>query len=148
MDKMNNKPLFNIEEFPNTDIHVGGFWTRQRYPGLDALINAMPTVPPWERLEFLHRHFECILGSEWRKWLIEIPVPSLASMVFRLSDRPFTVLVLVEDPSFVRPLRYTYHFYHLVWRVWWRKIDPRKDKRLRVILSGAMALDALAGREP
>ena len=135
MDKMNNKPLFNIEEFPDTDIHIGGYWTRQRYPGLDALINAVLTVPPWERLEFLDHHFELVdWPAFWRS--LSGPVPGLTMdtdpasvLVYRLSSKPLMVAVIWKSKttyvgwsgreSIEWHMRYTHQdFYCLMWRLW------------------------------
>ena len=153
MDKMNNKPLFNIEEFLDTDIHVGGFWTRQRYPGLDSLL--ITPAPPWERAYFVERHFKLLKQREWflPRVVTDGVDPALLT-VYRITDKPLTLMVVSNSRRKPIPWDKTwvpgpsFSFYRLKWRIWWRKIDPRKDKRLRVILSGAMALDALAGREP
>ena len=137
-----------IEEFPEPE----------RFPGLDALINAVPTRQPWESVGFLDRHFELVnWPALWRS--LSGPIPGLTMdtdpagvLVYRLSDKPIIVAVISPHPWWVSDPAVTkqkeLRFYRLRWHLWWRKVDPMKDAKLRGILEGAMALDALAGRDP
>ena len=159
MDEVMGKPLFNIE-VGEEEFWSSGHFDNVAFPGLDAIINAVPTIPPWTRPEFLERHFELVDWETWRWWPVAVPgtenVESERSAgtisILRLSDRPVIVAVIspwpwwVADPAVTkqRELR----FYRLKWHLWWRKVDPTKDAKLRAILGGAMALDALAGRDP
>jgi len=124
------------------------------FPGLDSIINTASTNYPWERLDFLARYFEFV---DWRKWWRSLsgPMPGLQwdtnfqdVLVYQLLQKPFTVVVVwkkewYEDNKYLR-----WFYYRLMWHLWWRKVDPTKDAKLRAILEGAVALDALAGREP
>jgi len=115
--------------------------------------------PPWACPEFLAHHFELVGWETWRWWLIAVSGTedldsarkAVSISIFRLCDRPVIVAVVspwpwwIADPAVMKEKEL--RFYRLKWRLWWRKIDPLKDAKLRAILEGAMALDALAGRD-
>ena len=132
------------------------------FPGLDSIINPQFNLQPWERAEFLERHFEPVDWGDLLRLLPgPLPIPGLRLdedleriAFYRLSEKPLTILVVWffprkpvpwdKDWPLVQP---SHLYYRFKWRLWWRRIDPMKDAKLREILQGAMTLDALAGRD-
>jgi hypothetical protein len=128
----------------------------------DKVAQYVDTVPPWEKEPWLASHFAAV---PWHKWWwmpwAGVPEPLWRdgikpedANVYRLSYSPLIVAVvlrsvfawtLTENTGWIT---HSARFYRLRWRLFWRKIDPETDPRLRKILQGAMSLDALAGRDP
>ena len=156
---------------PDADIHIGGFWTTRRYPkvavkpavfpGLDEYIHPVPARPSWASQAFFERHFELVGWETWRWWPVAVPGTedvnlareAVSISIFRLCDRPVIVAMIspypwwVQNPAAMSDSK-ELRFYRLKWRLWWRRVDPMKDAKLCAILEGAVALDALAGRDP
>lgn len=117
---------------------------------------AVKPRPPWETRTFREHHFEYVNRDEYgwllpRAFLEDID-PELME-VYIVARKPLILMVTLQtkkplpwDEGWSVPQKPI--FYRLVWRIWWRRVDPMKDAKLREVLEAAVALDALAGRDP